>query len=73
MKFESLDFETRIKNFSRLTTHKSMVKVMSDEYAKASGEEFNKIFNLMWHSTEEFQYKFHRKKRVKKKLKFWKK
>ena len=73
MKFESLDFESRIKNFSRLTTHKSMVELMSDEYAKASGEDFNKIFDLMWNSTETFQYKFHKKKRLKKKLKFWKK
>ncbi|SHJ00725.1 lipopolysaccharide kinase InaA family protein [Algibacter luteus] len=72
MKFESLDFESRIKNFSRLTTHKSMVELMSDEYAKASGEDFNKIFDLMWNSTETFQYKFHKKKRLKKKLKFWK-
>lgn len=73
MKFESLNFESRIKNFSRLTTHKSMVELMSDEYAKASGEDFNKIFDLMWNSTETFQYKFHKKKRLKKKLKFWKK
>jgi hypothetical protein len=73
MKFEYLNFESRIKNFSRLTTHKSMVELMSDEYAKASGEDFNKIFDLMWNSTETFQYKFHKKKRLKKKLKFWKK
>jgi hypothetical protein len=68
MNFTPMDFETRIKNFSRLTIHKSMVKVMSDEYAKCSGEDFNKIFNLMWKETEAFQEKFHRKKRLKKKL-----
>ncbi len=69
MQFGPMDFETRIKNFARLTIHKSMVEVMSDEYAKCSGEDFNKIFNLMWHETEVFQEKFHRKKRLKKKLK----
>ncbi|MDO7171510.1 lipopolysaccharide kinase InaA family protein [Mariniflexile sp. AS56] len=69
MDFGPLDFETRIKNFSRLTIHKSMVEVMSDEYAKCTGEDYDKIFNLMWHETETFQYKFHRKKRLKKKLK----
>ena len=69
MNFGSLDFETRIKNFSRLTIHKSMVEVMSDEYAKCSGGNYDKIFNLMWHETEIFQEKFHRKKRLKKKLK----
>ena len=47
MDFGELDFETRIKNFSKLTIYKSMVEVMSDEYAKCSGEDYNKIFNLM--------------------------
>lgn len=72
MRFGKMDFKTRIKNFSRLTIHKSMVEVMSDEYAKCSGEDYNTIFNLMWHETEKFQEKFHRKKRLKKQLKFWK-
>ncbi len=72
MRFESLDFETRIKNFSRLTIHKSMVEVMSDEYAKCIGESYDKVFNLMWAETEAFQEKFHRRKRLKKTLLFWK-
>jgi len=72
MTFGTLDFETRIKNFSRLTTHKSMVGIMSDEYAKYSGEDYQKIFDLMWKETQAFQYKFYRKKRLKKKLRFWK-
>ena len=69
MEFGPLDFETRIKNFARLTIHKAMVAVMSDEYAKCSGEAYDRIFNLMWQETEAFQEKFHRKKRLKKKLK----
>ncbi|MUU78134.1 Kdo domain containing protein [Winogradskyella endarachnes] len=72
MQFGSMDFETRIKNFAKLTTHKSMVKVMSDEYAKCSNESFDKVFNLMWSSTQAFQEKYYRKKRLKRKLKFWK-
>lgn len=68
MNFGVLDFETRIKNFARLTIHKSMVEVMSDEYAKCSGDDYNRIFNLMWQETEAFQEKFHRKKRLKKKF-----
>ena len=72
MNFGVLDFETRIKNFSRLTPHKSMIEVMSDEYAKCSGEDYTRIFNLMWQETEYFQEKFIRKKQLKKKLKFWK-
>lgn len=72
MHFGILDFETRIKNFSRLTIHKSMVKTMSDEYAKCTGEDYDDIFNLMWKDTQDFQEKFHRKKRLKKKWLFWK-
>lgn len=72
MHFGPMDFETRIKNFSRLTIHKSMVEIMSDEYAKCTGEDFNKIFGLMWKYTEDFQRKFNRKKNLKRKLKFWK-
>lgn len=68
MNFAPMDFETRIKNFSRLTIHKSMVEVMSDEYAKCSGEDYDKIFDLMWSETEKFQEKFYRKKRLKKKF-----
>jgi len=72
MKFKPLDFNTRIKNFERLTIHKSMVKIMSEEYAKCTGYNFDKVFNLMWKNTQEFQKKFHCKRRLKKKLKFWK-
>jgi len=72
MKFEPMDFDTKIKNFARLTTHKSMVETMSDEYAKCTGESYDSIFELMWKYTEAFQYKYHRKKRIKKRLKFWK-
>ncbi|NMH86470.1 Kdo domain containing protein [Flavivirga sp. Y03] len=72
MEFKLLDFETRIKNFSKLTIHKSMIEVMSDEYAKSTGEDYNRIFNLMWKETEAFQNKYHRKRRLKKRLKFWK-
>jgi serine/threonine protein kinase len=73
MNFGVLDFETRIKNFSRLTKHKQIVEVMSDEYSKSSGFDSDKVFNLMWKATQEFRHKFERKRILKKKLKFWKK
>lgn len=72
MEFGPMDFEARMKNFGRLTTHKSMVKTMSDEYAKCSGEPVDKVFKAMWGYTEAFQEKFQRKQRLKKKIKFWK-
>lgn len=74
MKFHNeIDFQTRMKNLSRLTPKKEMIAVMSNEYAKLSGEDENTVFKTMWQLTEDFQYGFHRKKRIKKKLKFWKK
>lgn len=69
---ESMPFEVRMKNLCRLTPHKEMVAVMSNEYAKISGESEELIFETIWKMTEDFQYRFHRKKRLKKKLKFWK-
>ncbi|MFH4967610.1 Kdo domain containing protein [Gaetbulibacter sp. M240] len=72
MHFGILDFETRIKNFAKLTIHKSMVEVMSDEYARCIGIPFEKVFNLMWQETQAFQERYHRKRRLKKRLKFWK-
>lgn len=73
MQFGPMDFVTRMKNLSKLTTHESIVKVMSSEYAKVSGEDEAYIFNTMWKETQYFQERYYRKKRLKKKLKFWKK
>lgn len=73
MVFKKMTFEERMKNFARLTVHESMIKTMSDEYAKLSGEDYDKIFNLMLKNTRDFQQSFHRRRKLKKKLKFWKK
>ncbi len=73
MEFKSMDFETRIKNFAKLTTHKSMIKTMSDEYAKLCGEDFDKVYNLMWLATQKFQERFWRRRRIKNKVFFWRK
>ncbi|MEH6536574.1 MAG: Kdo domain containing protein [Psychroserpens sp.] len=71
MEFKPLDFDTRIKNFAKLTTHKWMVEMMSEEYAKCSGANYEEVFHLMWTYTEEFQNRYHRKKRLKNKILFW--
>lgn len=74
MKFhESIDFQTRMKNLSKITHKKDMIAIMSNEYAKLSGENEKLVFETMWNLTSKFQHRFHRKKRLKKKLKFWKK
>lgn len=69
-----MSFELRMKNMSRLTPKKEMVRVMANEYSKFYFEKSEEeIFNEMWKQTSEFQEKFFRKQRMKKKLKFWKK
>ncbi|MRX70162.1 hypothetical protein SAMN06265349_101839 [Flavobacterium resistens] len=70
---EFMPFEMRMKNLCRLTPLKEMVAVMSNEYAKYYPESEQKIFDTLWKMTADFQEQFYRKKRLKKKLKFWKK
>jgi hypothetical protein len=69
-----MTFEMRMKNLSRLTPLQEMVAVMSNEYAKLYKDKSEeKIFETLWKFTTDFQQQFYRKKRLKKKLKFWKK
>lgn len=73
MNFKELSFEERMKNFSRLTPKREMVRTMASEYAKLVRKPEDEVFEKMWFYTEEFQQKFRKKKEMKKKLKFWKK
>lgn len=70
---KAMTFEMRMKNLCRLTPLKEMVAIMSNEYAKFYNEPEQKIFETLWKYTADFQEQFYRKKRLKKKLKFWKK
>lgn len=69
---DKMDFDSRMKNLSRLTPKKEMIAVMSDEYAKYYAQSSSIIFQKMWLATTEFQEKFAKKQRLKKQLKFWK-
>ena len=73
MEFKKMSLDDRIKNFAKLTTHKFMVEIMSDEYSKLTNTKYEDVFNIMWTETNKFQDKFHKKQRIKKQLKFWKK
>lgn len=68
----SMDFNQRMKNMRRLTPKKEMIAVISDEYSKCYSQSSDSVFDKMWQETCDFQEKFTRKKRLKKKLKFWK-
>ena len=69
---QQISFDLRMKNLCRLTPKKEMIAIMSNEYAKVSGENEEEIFRTLWKFTTDFQNKFARKKRWKKKLSFWK-
>ncbi len=69
MKFKALDFEARMKNFSRLTPEREMVEIMAREYASLIKVPSDKVFERMWFYTQDFQKKFQRKRELKRKLK----
>lgn len=69
---ESMDFDLRMKNLSRLTPKKDMIAIMSDEYAKVYSKSSTEIFDKMWKVTSQFQEAFAKKHKMKKKLNFWK-
>lgn len=69
---KEMSLDERIKNFSKLTSNREIVALMSNEYAQLTGEHETYIFDKMWKFTTDFQSRFYRKKRLKKKLKFWK-
>src|SRR5690606_165174 len=66
---DAMSIELRMKNLSRLTPKKEMVKIMAEEYAEISGENPQKLFELLWDYTLKFQAKYHRKLKAKNKLK----
>jgi hypothetical protein len=66
-----MDFDSRMKNFNRLTPKTEMLAVMSDEYAKLYDKKYDEVFAKMCFYTNDFQMKFHRKMARKKKLLFW--
>lgn len=70
---KSMNFEQRMMNMAHLTPKKEMIALMSEEYAKLYDKDRKEIFDTLWSYTHSFQTKFHRKRRLKKKLKFWKK
>lgn len=69
---QTMSFELRMKNLSRLTPKNEMVAIMSEEYAKLYQKPVTEVFEKMWFYTNEFQEKYYRKKRLKKRFLFWK-
>jgi hypothetical protein len=72
MAFGVMSFETRMKNFERLSRYEEHVRIMAKAYAEESGEPEGLVFEAMWKAISNFQEKFYRKKRIKARFKFWK-
>ena len=70
MEFKTMDFESRIKNLSRLTVKDELVKVMSDEYAILYNVSYDEVYSNLWNEINTFQNKIKRRKALKKKLLF---
>lgn len=67
MNFRKLDFDARMKNFSRLTPKREMVEIMANEYAKFIEEDNDEVFRRMWFYINKFQERHLKKKRFKEK------
>ena len=67
-----MDIERRMKNLSRLTPKTEMIAIMSDEYSKLYGISYEVVYERMHFYTDEFQEKYHRKRRLKSQFQFWK-
>lgn len=73
MTFKTLSKSERIQNFARLTPLNEMVDKMCETYARLAQWPVDDLKDQMWRVTEDFQERFHRKRRLKKKLFFWRK
>jgi len=71
MTFGPMPFDDRMKNFARLTKYEDMVKVMSNEYSKISGENYTKVYDVMWKYVLKFRKKHEGKQKFKNTLFFW--
>ena len=54
MRFEKMNFNSRIMNFRRLTNDKEVIQILSMEYAKLCDRNANDVFNLMHKYSNQF-------------------
>lgn len=68
MKFERMTFKRRMKNLSKLTIDRKLIKAISTEYSKKMNINENIIYDEIISYTEKFQNFLKRKKKLKNKL-----
>lgn len=68
MKFERMTFKRRMKNLSKLTIDRKLIKAISTEYSKKMNINENIIYDEIISYTEKFQNFLKRKKKLKNRL-----
>ncbi len=72
MKFKTLSYLERIKNFERLTINPAIIQLMGETYAELMQKPKGEVVDLMQEFALAYKSKFQKKKELKRKLKFWK-
>lgn len=70
---EKMSFELRMKNLSKLTSNDAIIKIISEEYAILIGKKFEEVYSVLKNKAEDFQYRFHKRRDLKRKIFFWRK
>jgi len=68
MRFETMDYQKRMDNFSRLGLTPDMIEIVSRTYAKLIDRDFDKVLSDITASCNAFDKKKEKKKNLKKKL-----
>jgi len=62
MKFKTLTYEERMRNFSRLWLSKTMIKIIANKYAELSGRSYEFTHQMMFKYSRAYQKKIDSKK-----------
>jgi hypothetical protein len=68
---DSFPLAKRIANLAKLTNDREVVAIMSEEYAKLANRPLVEINALLQREADAFLDNFHRRRRLKQKIRFW--
>lgn len=69
---QKMTIHQRIENLSKLTLDESVLQLIANEYSKLFSYPEADFYSLLWKGSIEFQERLQRRKKLKKKLLFWK-
>lgn len=69
----SMSLQMRMSNLAKLTNNREVLRVISDEYAKLIEKSADSINTMLVGYADNFLESFNRRRRLKQKLRFWKK